>query len=110
MKLCQQSYSETMRCKLMRYLKADDPVSEMAAEMNSISPRNTFAPWPFRKPRSELRLGFFEANTCKLTYSSAYDGVSEKCQKKHLQGVQEAFACLSTVPAKTNHASTTHLS
>lgn len=68
------------------------------------------AAWPFRKPRSELRLGFFEANTCKLTYSSAYDGVSEKCQKKHLQGVQEAFACLSTVPAKTNHASTTHLS
>ena len=68
------------------------------------------AAWPFRKPRSELRLGFFEANTCKLTYSSAYDGVSEKCQKKHLQVVQEAFACLSTVPAKTNHASTTHLS
>ena len=57
------------------------------------------AAWPFRKPRSELRLGFFEANTCKLTYSSAYDGVSEKCRKKHLQGVQEAFVCLSTVPA-----------
>lgn len=28
---------------LWRFLKADDPVSEMAAEMNSISPRNTFA-------------------------------------------------------------------
>ena len=31
--------------------------------------------------------GFFEANTCQLTYSSAYDGVSEKCEKKHLQTV-----------------------
>lgn len=41
--MCQQSYSETLGCKLMLYLKADDPVCEMAAEMNSISPRNTFA-------------------------------------------------------------------
>lgn len=54
-------------------------------------PRNSCFPtaaWPFRKPRSELRLGFFEANTCQLTYSSAYDGkMSEETSSRSPRGL-----------------------